>query len=190
MDLLILCGLHAKHPDYRKKDDMLNRLIDEIFFYLDQGQPVYCRVRQLSKGVELLKMLNDHARARQRKYPVYLENSVLDIVRKMERLSVPIMSEYNYSINRELGPHPHIVVGGHNWNHVSDVYKKIAVDFSLHEDFKEVTEFIKRLNPAQAVIVHCGKEDGSARTVEQQLMYDGDCRTQFIFPEEKEIYRF
>ena len=64
------------------------------------------------------------------------------------------------------------------------------MDFSLHEDFLEMKEFIKKINPRQAVVVHCGREKSVLdNTIEQEMMLDSECRTQFIFAEEKEIYK-
>lgn len=69
-------------------------------------------------------------------------------------------------------------------------YRNIRVDFSLHEDFAEMKSFIRKINPRQAVIVHCEKEYSRFdRTIEQEMMLDGENRTQFIFAEENEIYR-
>ncbi len=50
--------------------------------------------------------------------------------------------------------------------------------------------FIKKVNPKQAFLVHCSREywEGDS-TIEQAMMMDGECRTQFTFAEEKEIYK-
>ena len=51
-------------------------------------------------------------------------------------------------------------------------------------------KFIKEINPKQAVMVHCAKEHSVFdKTIEQEMMADSECRTQFIFAEEGEIYR-
>ena len=40
-----------------------------------------------------------------------------------------------------------------------------------------------------AVIVHSpGFDSPAVETVEQYLMFDAQCRTQFIFPEEQQLY--
>lgn len=44
------------------------------------------------------------------------------------------------------------------------------------------------MNPAQAVIIHSPPEKNyDDISVEQVIMRDTDCRTQFIFPENGEI---
>ncbi len=51
-------------------------------------------------------------------------------------------------------------------------------------------QFIKKINPKQTIIVHCGKEHSMFdKTIEQEVMLDGECRTQFIFAEEAELYQ-
>ncbi|MBQ7561519.1 MAG: hypothetical protein IJS99_06775, partial [Synergistaceae bacterium] len=65
------------------------------------------------------------------------------------------------------------------------------IDFSLHEDFAEMKSFIKQLNPKQAIIVHCGGKSNNAAnnaTIEDEIMKDSECRTQFIFAEDKQLY--
>ena len=51
-------------------------------------------------------------------------------------------------------------------------------------------KFIKQLNPRQAVVVHCARPyRDSDITLEQEIIADGECRTQFIFAQENEIYK-
>ena len=50
--------------------------------------------------------------------------------------------------------------------------------------------FLRKINPRQAVVVHCEKEHSVfEHTIEQEMMSDGESRTQFIFAEEGEIYK-
>lgn len=42
----------------------------------------------------------------------------------------------------------------------------------------------------RAVLVHCARAYAAQDlTIEQVMMRDGECRTQFIFAKEKELYR-
>ena len=72
-----------------------------------------------------------------------------------------------------------------------DHFSYIKADYSLHDTFENTLNFIKKINPQQAVIVHSpNNSDCELETVEQRLMYDAECRTQFLFPEEQELYSF
>ena len=57
----------------------------------DTGQSVLCKVPQLSKGIEFLKKLNDWNRTG---IPIYIDESLMNVVHKMEQLSVPILNQY------------------------------------------------------------------------------------------------
>jgi Cft2 family RNA processing exonuclease len=188
IDTLIMCGLHAKHPDYTKKSNGIFKTADyALHRVMDDKQSVRCHVQQLSKGVEFLKCLNRRNKAH---VPIYLDNTVMNVINKMEQLSVPVLEKYNKIMTGQIPKEPHIyLTSGSNFDG-HGFYKDIKVDFSLHEDFAGMKKFIKKLNAKQAVIVHCGKEVvQSGRTIEQEMMLDGESRTQFIFAEEKEVYR-
>lgn len=188
IDTVIMCGLHAKHPNYIKKSDTLYKQAHYVLYCAQKKrQSVLCYIPQLSKGLEFLKTVNDCNKAGA---PVYLDNSVMNMVTKMERLSVPVLSPYNKVVGESLPNGPHIYLTS-NQAHNGTLYdKSLKIDFSLHEDFSEMKQFLKKINAKQAVIVHCGKEESVyGKTIEQEMMHDGECRTQFIFAEEKEIYK-
>ncbi len=146
-----------------------------------------CRIRQLSKGIEFLKILNQR---NVEHIPIFIDESVLKVVTKMEQLSVPILDMCNKMMGSEFPREPHIYITSDYTSWKNRFYQKVDVDFCLHGDFSEMKQFIKKINPRQAVIVHCAKEYSPFdQTIEQAMMMDGECRTQFIFAEEKEIYQ-
>ncbi len=187
IDTVIMCGLHAKHPSYIKRADGLFKTVKYILKTVWQKRiSVKCHVQQLSKGVEFLKTLNEY---NTRNTPVYLDKSVMDIVEKMEQLSIPVLNVSNRPIGSDIPMEPHIYVTAGSPYRANGFYYDVNVDFSLHGDFSDMKEFIKRINPEKVILVHCAKEYSPFDdTIEQALMLDGDCRTQVIFAEEKEAY--
>lgn len=187
IDTIIMCGLHAKHPEYVKNSDAMFMQASYVLRSVGEtGQSVKCQIPQLSKGIEFLKILNDWNTCG---IPVYLDGSVMNTVRKMERLSVPIMNQYNRVMGECRPLEPHIYLTSDRNNRWLEGHRNIKVDFSLHEDFSDMKSFIKKINPKQAIIVHCGKEYSVFdQTIEQAMMLDGECRTQFVFADENEIY--
>lgn len=188
IDDLIICGLHAKHPNYQKKSD---NLFKQIYYMLNsvrnKGEFILCNVSQLSKGVEFVTYLNE---ANKDDIPIYIDSSIMDIVEKMEKLHIPILDKNNKIIGNNLPNEPHIVITSSYNKKYKGKYKVFKVDFSLHEDFEEMKKFIKLVNSKQAVVVHCAKEKSVFdNTIEQEMMYDSECRTQFIFPEEGDVYK-
>lgn len=187
IDTVIMCGLHAKHPDYTKNAGSLYKQVNYILRNVEMGgRSVRCRVNQLSKGIEFLKALNTWNTF---SIPVYLDGSVMSMIEKMEKLFVPVLAPTNRVMGADIPKEPHIYLTADCQKYGMSNYQDIKVDFSLHEDFSDMKKFIKRINPRQAVLVHCGKEQSVFdKTIEQEMMKDVDCRTQFIFAEEKEIY--
>lgn len=188
IDTVIMCGLHAKHPEYTKKSDAMLKQVRYILKTVCQnGQSILCQIPQLSKGVEFLKELNDWNLDG---IPIYLDSSVMNVVIKMEKLSIPVLNQYNKPMGEIRPSEPHIYVTSNCNDRWKKYYKSIRVDFSLHEDFEDMKMFLKKVNARQAVIVHCEKDNPeSDHTIEQEMMLDSECRTQFIFAEEQEIYQ-
>ncbi len=188
IDILIMCGLHARHPGYRKKSDKLFQEVRKVFdFAVRKNISVRCYVPQLSKGIEFIRMLN---RYNEYHVPVYIDPSIMNVVYKMERLSIPVLNEDNRVTGTDFPTRSHIYVTSDITSRPMGGYLDINIDFSLHEDFPQMKKFIKQLNPRQAVVVHCAKPFfGENTTIEQEIIKDGDCRTQFIFAQENEIYK-
>lgn len=187
VDTVILCGLHAKHPGYRKRSDSLYGVINNIFSMVDRGRSVMCHVQQLSKGIEFIKTLNQY---NTQGIPVYIDRSILKVVEKMEQLAVPVMDANDRVMTERIPLGPHIYVTAEGEGRGREVYEQVRVDFSLHEDFSGMMETIRAVDPKLAVLVHCAKAYAPQDlTIEQVMMRDGECRTQFIFAKEKELYR-
>ncbi|MDE7326769.1 MAG: MBL fold metallo-hydrolase [Lachnospiraceae bacterium] len=188
IDTVIMCGLHAKHPDYVKKGDALfGRVQDALRIVEETGVSVLCRIQQLSKGIEFIKTLSEW---NVNKIPIFLDRQVMDVVLKMEQMSIPIMDMEHRGVGQIPPKLPHILITNRRKGFFGRFYKEVNIEFSLHGDFSDMQEFIRKVNPKKAVIVHCAKEHSSLdQTIEQVMMKDGECRTQFIFAEEKEIYQ-
>ncbi|EFU77191.1 MBL fold metallo-hydrolase [Lachnoanaerobaculum saburreum] len=188
IDTVIICGLHAKHPDYIKKADAMYKQAGFVLHYVGGGhQSLMCQIPQLSKGIEFIKKLNDWNKSG---IPIYIDQSIMNMVIKMEKLSVPVLNKYNRVMGDEKPLMPHIYLTSDKNTKWIGKYRSIKVDFSLHEDFNEMKQFLKKINPRQAIVVHCGKENSVFDdTIEQEMMKDVDCRTQFTFADEEEVYR-
>lgn len=188
IDTLILCGLHAKHPNYVKYTDDIYKTIGQVFRLVNNRRiSVRCNVAQLSKGVELIKLLNERNTDN---IPIFIGESIMQVIRKMERSGIKILSENNRQMLSTRPDHPHIYVSARR-DPCSFLYENcIDADFSLHEDYHGMRQFIKQVDPKHAVIVHCADAYcKSNRTIEQDILLDSECQTQFTFAEEQEIYK-
>ena len=189
VDTLIICGTHAKHPNSWRKADALEKKCQSLMLDLQKGRDIYCKVSQLSKGVEVLKYLNKLMALYHCSYPIYIEPPIWSVIGALEKANIPILKEHNYPTNVPLYQRPHIILGSQRQEQVSSHYDYRLLDFTLHDDFEEMKAFIKKINPQQALVVHSPASPNHEDSIEQYLIRDADCQTQFIFPELQEIYR-
>ena len=181
IDILILCGLHARHPNYQRfgeSDSVLKKILLKIRYALRRKKSVYCQVTQISKGVELLTLINKFLPDAE----IFIDNRVMKIVYRFENLRIPIMSERDHSLNT-LPRAPCIILS----TQAPPPHSSLEVlngDFSLHDDFAATVEFVRRVNPRTCVVVHSPPDKlfHAGTTLEQVLMNDPDSRTSFIFP--------
>lgn len=185
IDKVIMCGLHAKHPHYKRNKDTIFQTMDYILSLPPRGKSVVCRVNQLSKGVEFLKYLEEKNTMG---ISIYMDRNLTELVEKFEKLNIKMITSDVHVDSSRKYKEPHIFI-------TSDgktdglYYDSLNIDFSIHEDFQEMKEFIKKLNPRDVYLVHCDSERyENSHTIEQELVYDGECRSQFTFAEENEIY--
>lgn len=181
IDTLIICGLHAKNPYARRDSDTIKERLCSLL-RTAQKHSVYCRVHQLSKGIECLKALNTCAKEIGCNVEIYLDSSIMEVVSYMEKVGIPMLAANNHPILPTSMSHPHIIIGTRAPASIAKNYSVCNVDFTLHDDYAKTIEFVKKINPKQAVIVHCS-ESYTNHSIEQELMLDPDCRTQFIFPD-------
>lgn len=184
IDVLIICSLHAKQPWYKRKP---NNRIENAIQMLEQGTSVYLQARQAFRVIEQLNNINTALETLSLKFPVYLEESVMESVRAVERLNAPIMHENNFVLAGSVPLEPHIIIGSKLKEMVDKSYKIFNSTYTLHEDYDEMKQFIQKLNPKQAFVVHCGGGHNDWQ-LQQDLMLDINCRTKLIFPEEGQFY--
>jgi len=187
IDILILCGLHARHPNYRRLGDTdaaLKKILRKIYYALRRRKTVYCQVTQISKGVELLTLINEFLPWTE----VFIDERVMKIVHRFENLHIPIMREQNHPLGT-FPRAPHVILTTRPPPLHSE-FEILKGDFSLHDDFLSTVEFVRRINPKICVVVHSPPDKifHSSTTLEQVLINDPDSRTSFIFPKTGEPF--
>ena len=187
IDILILCGLHARHPNYRRigdSDSALKKILRRIRYALNRGKPVYCQVTQISKGVELITLINKFLPQAE----IFIDERVMKIVRRFENVHIPIMREQNHPL--KFLPHEPCVILSTRPPPVCIGLEILNGDFSLHDDFAATVDFVRRVNPKICVVVHSPPDKlfHADTTLEQVLINDPDSRTSFIFPKTAEPF--
>lgn len=186
VDVLIMCALHAKHSYYKNKDDALEKLVKEMLTDIENHQSVFCYSAQLSKALETLSKIN---LMNINKYPIYIDDTLYPLIQKIESQGIPLVKENCYSMNHKTLEIPHIYLSGKRTLFVNKNYKNKVIRFSLHEDFDQLRTFIKKINAKHVYLVHCDENHETSKTIEQYIMTDADCFTQFTFAEEREVYK-
>lgn len=187
IDILILCGLHARHPNYRcygESDYALKKILRKVYYSLRRGNSVYCQVTQVSKGVELLTLINKflpHAE-------IFIDEGVMKIIRRFENLGIPIMREQDHTLS-ELQSGANVILSTRP-PPLRTRLEVLNVDFSLHDDFATTVEFVRYLNPEICVVVHSPPDKlyHTNLTLAHALIDDPDCATNFIFPQTGEPF--
>ena len=187
IDTLILCGLHAKHPFYRKNTEDIYRVIDHLLYTVSfHKRSAAANISQLSKGAEFLRLLNERNITG---VPVFVDSDIMQVVRKLENKGFRFLNENVRQMTDELPHYPHIYLTMGKKRMPGFYSENINADFTLHEDYREMKQLIKQMAPRLAVIVHCAPSfDPSDIDIEQDLLMDSDCNTQIIFAEEQQIY--
>ena len=186
IDVLILCGLHARHPYYNADDGVLNRILRRIHYALICGKIAYCQITQISKGIELLTLINKFMP----EVEVYIDAPQMNLVHRFEELKIPVLAVNNHPLQIPIKrgvilsifqPPPRL-----------KNYEVIPCDFSLHDDFNATVEFVQKINPKICIVVHSppDKKFFSEFTIEQVLINSPDSRTSFIFPKDYEAIEF
>ena len=187
IDILILCGLHARHPNYQRfgdSDAALKKILRKIYYALKHGKSVYCQVTQISKGVELITLINKFLPQAE----IFIDERVMKIVHRFENLHIPIMREQNHPLSTF--PRPPCVILSTKPPPVYSGLEILNGDFSLHDDFTATVDFVRRVNPKTCVVVHSPPDKffREGTTLEQVLINDPDSRTGFIFPKTSEPF--
>ena len=187
IDILILCGLHARHPHYRRfgnGDDALKKFLHRIFYALRCGKSVYCQVTQISKGIELITLINEFLPRAE----IFIDERVMRIIHRFENRHIPIMREQNHPLI--FWPREPCVILSTRPPPVHSGLEILNGDFSLHDDFTATVDFVRRVNPKICVVVHSPPDRlfCATTTLEQVLINDPDSRTSFIFPQIAESF--
>ena len=192
IDILIICAVNVLRRE-RVNYNSLDIIVNKVLRVLKAGRNVYCFAPQLSKGIELLKALNINL---PENFRIYIDDAVFNLIKKFE-VTEPIINYRNYYIDEEPKDNaPHVTLSANKPRYKDYMLKPVRsrdvfinANFSLHDDFDLTLKFIKQINPKTAVIVHYdGSHKDVSVSVEQELMRDAECRTQFIFAENNQAY--
>lgn len=190
-EIMILCGTHANNPDYEVySQNALSRVENRMYNALSRNSKFVIPVSQLTKGLEILAMLEDMiAKNKFRRSDIYLEPNLWELARYYERISetfrlpdyIRPLSKWK-NINNPKSP---IIVFE---NTECDMTKypnhtKVNAEFTLHADYRDLVDLICKLNPVQVYVVHAatGNEALCGRVWNENLK-------RIVYTKNREIY--
>lgn len=176
IDVLILCGLHARHSGYRTNDAALERIFRQINFALERNMTAYCQVNQISRGVELMSALNKFLP----NVEVFIDDKVMEVIYSFESARISVMNAQDHPLSN-FSYKPSVIISTKPPLHRG--FWIINCNFSLHDDFEATANFLRRVNPELCVIVHSPHDNFfSGENIAQVLIRDPVSRTDFVFP--------
>lgn len=153
-DIAIICGTHAKHPNYNPSDDLENKIISLCRQYSKKN--LYCNVKQLTKGIELVQIMrnamNSH-RIPQR--PIYVDPEIWRFAEKLEECGTRVFDGNcscfkNYIDNWKIPDG--IYIGDSYYSRNFEIVEDVV--FTLHATFDDISRLITKYSPGTVVIVH------------------------------------
>lgn len=184
-DTAIICGLHAKHPHIRRGRDPQAQMAF-VRQKLERGYSVHLETAQLTKGWEILHIMNEEMGKRNLPLlPVYIDRQLYLLAEEMERMHIPVRRSWNYVGTPPPGEQA-VVIG----RCAPPRFLPVKVDFSLHPTYRELADFIEKYNPKTVILVHTGTADPQikANCLEIELMAKDSWTGHFIYAETGEIY--
>lgn len=185
-DTLILCGVHAACPEFTRHFSAKS-LIRRLNGSLSKDITVL-NVRQLTKGLEMAKLLNDAME--QSLIPektIFIDDDIWRLSERLETMGC-------YVLGKQCRPFPeasfkngiYITESGA----LGQYYESERIDFSLHATYPEIKELIQKINPKSVLIVHTGnsEENINKHRIELDMNNEADSKSVFIYPENNEIY--
>lgn len=177
IDTLIICAVHARHSMHRKNDWATTKILHKIQSALKNGRKVFCRVNQISKGVELIALIKKYLPRAE----IFMDNRVMQMIHCFEAQHVPIMNVHMHPLEGFVRI-PSVIVSTHQPKIFRDT-EIIDANFSLHDDFDSVVNLVAKVNPKVCIVVHSPPDKFNVNmTLEQALIRNADSRTKFIFP--------
>jgi len=184
-DVIIVCGTHAKHPNYNPSVDMEKNIISLCRKYTSKN--LYCKVKQLTKGIELVQVLRS---AMDKKFlpkrKIYVDPNIWELADKLEESGIRIFDGNCSCFKKFKGfwnMPDGIYIGNDYYSRGFDYVEN--VDFTLHATYENITDLISMYSPRTVFVVHSA--DDRENKYETKLSNDFP-DINIIYAEDDEIF--
>lgn len=183
-DLLILCGVHAKHPHYCRENN-LEYDIKNIKARIKNNTMLFLSVKQLTKGIEILQIILKKISKSEFPYvKIFIDDSLWNIAEKFANVGMKVLEKNCYRMPSKDGITEEGLYIGNGRNNVYSI-PEYKIDFSLHANYKEIKNFITTYAQKDVIIVHSSEDrEGINNYALEKELYEFN----FIYPNNGEIY--
>lgn len=157
-DTIILCGVNAGHADERYSSTSSAQIERELCETVRCIKGTVVRIRQLTKGLELLAMIDRlHRQGQLPVCSVYLCDSIWKLAQEFEMSSPSFRLPLYMRPLSERNPAEREVIFLTHSNKISGdlgEYPAITPHFSLHASYHELVTFSRTFSPSRIFVVH------------------------------------
>lgn len=152
---LLMCGLHAKHPWYRNRDD-LSGVLPDVAQAISEQVPCLILTRELTKGIEITIFLTAQMdEGGLTSAPIFVDDRIWTLSERLKENGMATLSKYcrrfpRFPIHETLAPGIYVGSEGYRRN----FQKVIDSNFSLHADYADCSGLISTLCPKTVILVH------------------------------------
>ncbi len=145
-DTVILCGMHARHPNYRPVNT-LEMYKENIHYCVHQSNLVHIRVSQLTKGLEAA-----HWAAHE--FPqtkIYLDQDTWNLGERLEECAMQSMAPNFYHKLQSAKLKEGIIIDGCPRLQSENYF---SLNISLHATYPDCVSLLEKLHPKNVFLVH------------------------------------
>ena len=146
-DILILCGMHAKHPTYLPVES-LPLQAQATRKLLSEGRNVHIQANQLTKSMETAQWLS-------RQMPdarIYLDRDTWTLGEKLEQAGETVMRRNFYRETDETGTDGGCITVGTRDARPGE--RPLRVNISLHGVYSDCEKLVEQVKPKTVFLVH------------------------------------
>lgn len=184
-DIIIICGTHAKHPNYNPSVDMERNIVSLCRKYGNKN--LYCKVKQLTKGIEIVQVIRNAMETKiLPKRQIYVDPNIWELADKLEESGVRVFDGSCSCFEKYKGywKMPNGIYIGNDY-YSRDFNYVENVDFTLHATYKNIYDLISKYSPKNVFVVH--SVDDRENKYSHKLADDFP-ETNIIYAEDDEVF--
>lgn len=190
-DILLLCGTYANRLQTDKSAPTIASVKDNFACLFRRNRNILVRCSQLTKGLEMLAMIDDLVReGRLPRTPVFIDESLWQLARHYERTSDFRLPSYMNplsarKIRNGYGEIVFLSRSSTAKNKEFSSHTAVDTNFSLHANGQELISYVRALRPKKVFVVHAAPRGAENAPLADALLEDRICVT---YTENERIY--